>query len=188
MFMEEVEFCFEEAKEQMQNALMFFEKELQKIRAGKANPSMLESVKVDYYGTLTLLHKVSSIHTPDAKLIVVQPWEKNMLNPIEKAIQAANLGFNPINDGTIIRIPVPPLTEERRKQLVKQVKNELESIKIRIRNIRREANDNANKLEKEGIPEDMVKKLTDDIQNLTNSFIDKADKIFDAKEKDIMSV
>jgi len=186
--MEEVEFCFEEAKEQMQNALIFLDKELQKIRAGKANPGMLDSVKVDYYGTMTQLHKISSIHTPDAKLIIIQPWEKNMLNPIEKAIQAANLGFNPINDGTIIRIPVPPLTEERRKMLMKQVKNEVESIKIRIRNIRRDANENAKKLEKEGIPEDMIKKLVIDIQTLTDSYIDKSDKIYEGKEKDIMSV
>ena len=186
--MEEVEFCLEEAREQMQSAIVFYEKELQKIRAGKANPSMLDSVKVDYYGTMTQLHKISSIHTPDAKLIIVQPWEKNMLIPIDKAIQAANLGFNPINDGTIIRIPVPPLTEERRKQLMKQVKNEAETIKIRIRNIRRDANESAKKLEKEGISEDLVKKLVIDIQELTNSFIDKADKIYDGKEKDIMNV
>jgi len=186
--MEEVEFCLEEAKEQMQNAIVFFEKELQKIRAGKANPSMLDSVKVDYYGTMTQLHKISSIHTPDAKLIIVQPWEKNMLNPIDKAIQAANLGFNPINDGTIIRIPVPPLTEERRHQLMKQVKNEVENVKIRIRNIRRDANESAKKLEKEGISEDLIKKLVIDIQNLTNSFIEKADKIYEGKEKDIMNV
>ncbi len=186
--MEEVEFCLEEAREQMQSAIVFYEKELQKIRAGKANPSMLDSVKVDYYGNMTQLHKISSIHTPDAKLIIVQPWEKNMLIPIDKAIQAANLGFNPINDGTIIRIPVPPLTEERRKQLMKQVKNEAETIKIRIRNIRRDANESAKKLEKEGISEDLVKKLVIDIQELTNSFIDKADKIYDGKEKDIMNV
>jgi len=186
--MEEVEFCLEEAKEQMHNAIVFYEKELQKIRAGKANPAMLDAVKVDYYGTMTQLHKVSSIHTPDAKLIVVQPWEKNMLGPIEKAIQAANLGFNPINDGTIIRIPVPPLTEERRKQLVKQVKVESENVKIRIRNIRRDANESAKKLEKEGIPEDMVKKLVADIQSLTDNFIDKVEKIYEGKEKDIMSV
>ena len=186
--MEEVEFCLEEAKEQMQNAILFYEKELHKIRAGKANPAMLENVKVDYYGTMTPLHQVSNIHTPDAKLIIVQPWEKNMLNPIEKAIQSANLGFNPINDGTIIRIPVPPLTEERRKQLVKQVKTENENVKIRIRNIRRDANESAKKLEKQSIPEDMVKKLITDIQNLTDSFIEKADKIYEGKEKDIMSV
>jgi len=186
--MEEVEFCLEEAREQMQTAIVFYEKELQKIRAGKANPSMLDSVKVDYYGTMTHLHKISSIHTPDAKLIIVQPWEKNMLNPIDKAIQAANLGFNPINDGTIIRIPVPPLTEERRHQLMKQVKNEAENIKIRIRNIRRDANESAKKLEKEGISEDLIKKLVIDIQTLTNSFVEKADKIYDGKEKDIMNV
>ncbi|MDD3877574.1 MAG: ribosome recycling factor [Bacteroidales bacterium] len=186
--MEEIEMLLDDTKEQMQSALAFLEKELQKIRAGKANPQMLEGVKVDYYGTLTPLHQVSNIHTPDAKLIVVQAWEKNMLNPIEKAIQAANLGFNPINDGVIIRIPVPALTEERRRDLMKKVKTEVENIKIRIRNIRRDANEYAKKLEKDGIPEDMVKKLIDDIQSLTNSFIDKSDKIFDAKEKDIMSV
>jgi len=186
--MEEVELCLEDAREQMESAIGFLDKELHKIRAGKASPQMLDSVKVDYYGTMTPLSQVCNIHTPDAKLIVIQPWEKNMLNPIEKAIQAANLGFNPINDGTIIRIPVPPLTEERRRDLVKKVKTEVENIKIRIRNIRRDANEYAKKLEKEGIPEDNVKKLIEDIQGLTNSFIEKADKILEAKEKDIMQV
>jgi len=186
--MEEVQLCLEDAKEQMHSALSFLEKELQKIRAGKASPQMLDGLKVDYYGNQTPLSQVANVHTPDAKLIVVQPWEKQMLNIIEKAIQAANLGFNPINDGVIIRIPVPPLTEERRKDLVKKAKAEVENIKIRIRNIRRDANDYAKKLEKEGIPEDMVKKLIEDIQNLTNSFTEKCDKIFEAKEKDIMQV
>ncbi len=186
--MEEVELCLDDAKTQMEEALAFLTKELQKIRAGKATPQMLDSVKVDYYGTMTPLNQVSNIHTPDAKLIVVQPWEKGMLGPIEKAIQLANLGFNPINDGTIIRIPVPPLTEERRKELVKNVKAEVENIKIRIRNIRRDANDFAKNLEKDGLAEDITKKLIDDIQKLTNSYIEKADKVLEAKEKDIMQV
>lgn len=186
--MEEIQLCLEDAKEQMESALNFLYKELQKIRAGKATPQMLDNVKVDYYGTLTPLNQVSNIHTPDAKLIVIQPWEKSMLGPIEKAIQVANLGFNPINDGTIIRIPVPPLTEERRKELVKKVKTEVENIKIRIRNIRRDANDFAKGLEKDGLPEDMCKRLTDDIQKLTDSYIEKVDKILEAKENDIMQV
>jgi len=186
--MEEIMMLLDDTKDQMQAALTFLDKELQKIRAGKASPQMLEGVKVDYYGTPTPLQQVSNIHTPDAKQLIIQPWEKNMLPVIEKAIQAANLGFNPINDGVIIRIPVPPLTEERRKDLVKKVKTEVENIKIRIRNIRRDANEYAKKLEKEGVPEDMVKKLIEDIQNLTNTHIEQSEKILEAKEKDIMSV
>ena len=185
---EETVFLYDEAEEKMANAIKHLERELVKIRAGKANPQMLDSVKVDYYGTMTPLNQVSNINTPDPKTIVVQPWEKTMLGPIEKAIQAANLGFNPQNDGTIIRVIVPPLTEERRRDLVKKAKAEAENCKVSIRNARREAIDSAKKLEKEGTPEDDVKRLENDIQDLTNEFIQKVDKLVEAKESDIMTI
>ena len=185
---EEVDFCLEETKESMQNALVHLEKELQKIRTGKATPQMLDGVRVDYYGAMTALDQMSNINTPDPKQIIVQPWDKNMLIPIEKAIMFANLGFNPKNDGEVLRIIVPPLTEERRKDFVKKAKAEGESAKVAIRNIRRLSNEIAKKLEKGGTPEDVIKKLENDIQELTNLNIAKADKILEAKEKDIMTV
>lgn len=185
---EEAQFCLEEAKEQMQNALVHLEKEFQKIRAGKSSPQMLDGVKVDNYGVMSPLNQVANINTPDPKSIVVQPWDKNMLAPIEKAILAANLGFNPKNDGTILRILVPPLTEERRRDLVKKAKVEAENAKVAIRNIRREANDTAKQLEKDGVPEDDIKKLEEEIQETTNVFIAKVDKLFSIKDADIMTV
>lgn len=185
---EDIDFLYEEAEEKMDNAIKHLERELIKIRAGKASPQMLEGVKVDYYGTLTLISQVSNINTPDPRSIVVQPWEKNMLGPIEKAIMAANLGFNPQNDGTLIRIVVPPLTEERRKDLVKKSKAEAENCKVSIRNARREALDAGKKLEKEGTPEDEIKRFDSDIQELTNNHITTVDKLLEAKEKDIMTI
>ncbi|HPG33517.1 MAG: ribosome recycling factor [Lentimicrobiaceae bacterium] len=185
---EEVRFVIDEAEEGMNSALVHLDKEFQKIRAGKASPAMLEGVRVDYYGTLTAIDQVSNINTPDPRQIIVQPWEKNMLAPIEKAILAANLGFNPQNNGEILRIAVPPLTEERRKDLVKKAKAEVEGAKVTIRNIRRSAIDAGKKLEKEGVPEDEIKQLEKEIQNLTDKFSDKVDKLFEHKEKDIMTV
>ncbi len=185
---EDLDFLFEEAKEKMENTIGHLDRELVKIRAGKANPQMLDSVKVDYYGTMTKLSQVANINTPDPKSIVVQPWEKNMLAPIEKAIMAANLGFNPQNDGTIIRIIVPVLTEERRRDLVKKVKGEGETSKVGIRNIRRDVLDSSKKLEKEGVPEDLVKRFETQIQDLTNKYIAKIDSLLEIKEKDIMTV
>ncbi|MDO9512457.1 MAG: ribosome recycling factor [Bacteroidales bacterium] len=185
---EECEFCLEEAQEGMENALVHLDREFQKIRAGKATPSMLDGVKVDYYGTMTAIDKVANVNTPDARQIVVHPWEKAMLVPLEKAIMAANLGFNPQNNGEILRIAVPPLTEARRKDLVKKAKQESESGKVGIRNIRRAAMETSKTLKKDGTPEDMIKKLEEDIQKLTDTYIDKIDKLFDAKEKDIMTV
>ncbi len=185
---DESEFCLEEALEGMQNAVLHLEKELQKIRAGKASPQMLDGVKVDYYGTMTAIDKVSNISSPDPRQIIVHPWEKNMLAPLEKAIMAANLGFNPQNNGEILRINVPPLTEERRRNLVKQAKTEAESARIGIRNIRRNAMETSKKLKKDGIPEDEIEKLEAEIQKLTDQHIEKVDKIFDMKEKDIMTV
>lgn len=185
---EESEFCLEEAKEGMQNAVNHLEKEFQKIRAGKASPQMLEGVKFEYYGVITPIEQAANINTPDARLLVVQPWDKSALILIEKAIMAANLGFNPQSDGEVLRIKVPPLTEERRKDLVKRAKTEAENARVGIRNIRRAANETAKKLEKEGVPEDEIKTLEKEIQDITNKFIEKVDKALDFKEKDIMTV
>ncbi len=185
---EELDFVYEESEEKMGNGIGHLERELGKLRAGKANPQMLDSVRVDYYGTLTKLSQVSNINTPDARSIVIQPWEKSMLAPIEKAVMAANLGFNPQNDGTLIRILVPPLTEERRRDLVKRAKAESENTKVGIRNVRREGIDAAKKLEKEGLAEDLVKKFETDIQELTNKYIGMVDKLLEIKESDIMTI
>ena len=185
---DEVEFCLEEAREGMYNAMLHLEKELQKIRAGKASPQMLEGVKIDYYGSITPIEQTANIHTPDARQIIVQPWDKSVLGLIEKAILAANLGFNPKNEGEVLRIIVPSLTEERRRDLVKKAKSEAENAKISIRNIRRLANETAKKLKKDGIPEDEIDKLEEDIQKVTDEYSAKVDKILEVKEKDIMTV
>ncbi len=185
---EETKKCLDQAKESMNGAIVAFDKDLQKVRAGKANPQMLEGLKVDYYGNPTPVEQVGNISTPDARQIVIQPWERNMLPIIEKAILAANLGFTPQNNGEFIRIVVPSLTEERRKELVKKVKQETEQHKVTIRNIRRTANDTAKKLKDNGTPEDEVKKLEADIQKLTDDSIAKIDKMAEMKEKEIMTV
>jgi len=185
---EESKKCFEQAKEAMNQTIIFFDKELQKVHAGKASPQMLEGLKVDYYGNPTPVEQVANINTPDARQIIIQPWERNMLSAIEKAILAANLGFTPQNNGEFIRIMVPTPTEERRKELVKKIKQDSEQNKVSIRNIRRTANETAKKLKDSGLPEDDTKKLEDDIQKITNDYIVKIDKMADAKEKEIMTV
>ncbi|MDP4280784.1 MAG: ribosome recycling factor [Bacteroidota bacterium] len=185
---EEVEFCLEETKESMGNTLLHLEKEFQKIRAGKANPQMLEGIKIDYYGVITPIEQTANISSPDARQIIVQPWDKSVLSLIEKAIMAANLGFNPKNEGEILRILVPPLTEERRRDMVKRARTEAENARIGIRGIRRTSNETAKKLKKDGVPEDEADKLEDDIQKLTDDYIAKVDKLLEAKEKDIMTV
>jgi ribosome recycling factor len=185
---EEAKFIIEEIKESMEHALTHLEKEFHKFRTSKASPQMLEGVKVDYYGTPSSVDKIANINTPDARTIIVQPWEKTMLNPLAKAIMDANLGFNPQNNGEFLRITVPPLTEDRRRDLVKKAKAEAEIAKVAIRNIRRTAVDDAKKLEKEGISEDEIKVLEKEIQHITDSFIMQADKILEHKEKDIMTV
>jgi ribosome recycling factor len=176
-----------DAQAHMKKSIEHLEIELGKIRAGRANPSMLESVQVDYYGTNTPLTQVANISTPDARTLMIQPWEKNMLQPIEKAIQAANLGFNPQNDGTVIRINVPTLTEERRKDLVKKSKAEAEHARVAIRNTRRDANEHA-KRDSKGLPEDVVKDAEDKIQKMTDQFIVLVDKHLEAKDKEIMTI
>lgn len=185
---EESQFVLDEANEGMENAILHLEHEFQKIRAGKASPDMLQDVRIDYYGVITPISQAANINTPDPRLIVVQPFDKNMLGVMDKAIQAANLGFNPINNGEVLRIQVPPLTEERRRTLVKQAKKEAEESKVAIRNIRRNSNDEAKQLKKDGIAEDEIKKLEDDIQNLTDTYIRKVDKLLELKEKDMMAV
>ena len=186
--MEESKKCMAQARESMEKTINSFEKELQKIHAGKATPQMLEGLKVDYYGTLTPIEQVGNINTPDARQIVIQPWDRNVLPLIEKAILAANLGFTPQNTGEFIRIVVPTPTEERRKELVKKMKQDAEQNKVAVRNTRRNANDTAKKLKDNGIPEDEVKKLETDIQKMTDDFISKIDKMVEAKEKEIMTV
>ncbi len=185
---ENINILFADAEEKMNNAISHLTRELSKIRAGKANPQMLDSVTVEYYGTTTPLSQVSNINTPDARTIVIHPWEKSMLEVIEKAIMAANLGFNPQNDGTVVRVIVPPLTEERRRELVKQVRSEGESAKVSIRNVRRDAIDSAKKLEKKGVPEDNVKTFEKEVQELTNNFTKKIDSLLKNKEEDIMNI
>ena len=177
-----------DAKALMDKAIDHCEGELQKIRAGKANPAMLDDITVDYYGTPTPLSQVGNVNTPDARTIVIQPWEKSLLGPIEKAIMEANLGVNPQNDGVIIRINVPPLTEERRRDLVKKAKAEAETGKVAIRNIRKDANEKIRKLKSEGVSEDEMKVGEAEVQKLTDAYIIKVDSLSAAKEKDIMTV
>ncbi|SDF67430.1 ribosome recycling factor [Mucilaginibacter pineti] len=177
-----------DAKANMDKAIEHADSELNKIRAGKANPSILDDIKVDYYGTPTALSQVGSVNTPDARTIVVQPWEKSLLIPIEKAIKESNLGLNPQNDGIIIRINVPPLTEERRRDLVKRAKGEAETGKVAIRNIRKDANEKIKKLKTEGVSEDEIKVGEAEVQKLTDAYIIRVDQLSEAKEKDIMTV
>ena len=183
--MEEIEFIIEACRESMQNSIDHLEKELLNIRAGKANPSMLSSIKLDYYGTMTLLSQLANINTPDSQTISIQPWEKDKLQDIEKAILSANIGFNPMNNGESIIITIPPLTEERRRELVKISKIEIEKAKISIRNARKDAN---NELKKCEVSTDQKSISEQDIQTLTDEYIFKTDSIYIKKEKEILSV
>lgn len=182
---EEIKFILDSTKENMDAAIEHLEKAFVKIRAGKASPAMLSSVMVDYYGSQTPLSQVSNINTPDARTISVQPWEKNMLQEIESSIMNANLGFNPMNNGEMVIINVPPLTEERRVQLVKQAKSETEDAKVSIRNARQDANKELRELD---ISEDLHKNAEVDVQELTDKYIKKVDALFGVKEAEIMKV
>jgi len=182
---EELEFIIDSAKEAMNNAISHLEKELRAIRAGKASPSMLANVQVDYYGSQTPLGQVANVTTPDARTITIQPWEKNMLQEIEKAIMVANIGFNPMNNGDNIIINVPALTEERRRDLVKQTKAEGENAKVGIRNARKDAN---NEIKKTDVSDDMKKNSEADVQTLTDSFIKQIEEKLAVKEKEVMTV
>ena len=178
----------EDARSHMEKAIDFCDSELVKIRAGKAMPSMLDGIMVDYYGTPTPLSQIGTVNTPDARTLVIQPWEKSMLSVIEKAIMESNIGLNPQNDGVIIRLNVPPLTEERRRDLVKKAKAESEHAKVGVRNNRKDSIDMVKDLKADGLSEDMAKDAESEIQNITNGFIKKVDELVDAKEKDIMTI
>ncbi|SFD39701.1 ribosome recycling factor [Flavobacterium phragmitis] len=185
---EEIDFILESTEESMNGTIAHLEKEFLNIRAGKASPAMLGGVFVDYYGSATPLSQVSKISVPDARTITLQPFEKNMLQAIEKAILIANIGFNPMNNGDMVIISVPPLTEERRRDLAKQAKSEAEDAKIGIRNSRKDANTDIKKLEKEGTSEDICKSAEEEVQNLTNAYIKKIDELLALKEAEIMKV
>lgn len=183
---EDIQFILDTAEEAMENAIKHLEKQFVNIRAGKASPAMLGSVMVNYYGSQTPLNQVSNVNTPDGRTITVQPWEKNMLQEIEKGIQIANLGFNPMNNGEIIIINVPPLTEERRRDLAKQAKAEAEDAKIGIRSARKDANTEIKKLDH--VSEDLQKNGEIDIQEMTDKYVKKIDYILEVKEREIMTV
>lgn len=185
---EEVQLYLDDAVEKMQKAVTHFEEELGRVRAGKASIALLDGINVDYYGNMTPLAQVSNINTPDARTIAVQPWEKTMIDPIEKAILAANIGLTPVNNGEMIRLNIPMLTEERRKDLVKQIKTMGENTRVSIRNARRDANDAFKKMKKEGLSEDQEKDAEDKSQDETNKYIDKVEKLIERKEKDIMTI
>ncbi len=185
---EEVQLIFEMTREHMDKTIEHLDNELMRIRAGKANVHILDGIMVEYYGTPTPLSQVSNISTPDAKTIMIQPWEKTMIVPIEKALMNSNVGITPANNGEVIRLAIPQLTEERRRDLVKQVKNEGENARISIRNSRRDANDEYKQMQKDGLSEDEAKSAEDTIQKLTDEYTEKVDKIVDSKEKDIMTI
>ncbi len=185
---EELSFCLEHTEEQMKNAISHLEKEYLKLRTGKASPQMFDGVMVDYYGVPTPMGQVSNINIRDAKSIFIQPWEKTMLEPIEKAILHANLGFTPQNNGEVVIINVPPLTEERRREIVKKAKSEAETAKISIRNVRRDANEEIKKLVKDGLAEDLSKGGEEEVQKFTDKYVKKVDELLTKKEEEIMNI
>ncbi|MGD9328421.1 MAG: ribosome recycling factor [Cyclobacteriaceae bacterium] len=186
--MEEIELYIEEAKELMEKAIQHVNYTFGKIRAGKATPGMLDGIMVEYYGNPTPLNQVSSVNTPDARSIIIKPWEKNIIPEIEKSIINSDIGLNPQSDGEIIRLNVPALSEERRLQLVKQAKHEAEQGRISVRNVRKDTNDHLRKLLKEHVSEDAVKNAEIDVQELTDKYIEKIEELLANKEKDIMTV
>lgn len=186
--MEDINFILESAEDGMKSSVSHLDSELLKIRAGKANPVMLKGVMVQYYGASTPLNQVASVMAEDPRTLKVQPFDKSALHNIERGIIEANLGFNPQNDGLVIRVPIPIPTEERRKQLVKQAKAEGEKAKVSIRNVRREHNDDLKKLKDDGVSEDQIKGGEDEVQKLTNTFSNKVDEVIKAKEEEIMTI
>ena len=185
---EEVQMVIDICRERMEHALTHLDKELVHIRAGKASPRMLDTVMVNYYGSMVPIAQVSNINTPDARTIAIQPWEKNMIHPIEKAIINSNLGFNPDNNGEIIRINVPAPTEQRRKDMVKTVNKEGEIAKVSLRSARKDANDQLKKMLKEGLSEDDEKDAVAEVQELINEFSKKVDKMLDDKNVEILTI
>ncbi len=186
--MEDLEFYIEEAKDHMEKSLSHVKHALGKIRAGRAHPNMLDGILVNYYGNPTPVNQVASVNTPDAKTLMIKPWEKKLLGEIETAIINSDLGLNPQNDGELIRLNIPTLTEERRKELVKQAKQEAEHGKISIRNVRKDANEHIKKLLKEHVAEDDIKASEQEIQELTDAYIKKVDALLEEKEKEILHV
>lgn len=186
--MQDVKPILNQAEENMEAALMFLDESLAHIRAGKANPRILDGIRVEYYGSNVPLSNVATVTTPDAKTITVQPWEKAMMAVIEKAILNSDVGITPMNNGEVIRLSIPPLTEERRKQLAKQSRHEGEEAKISIRNARREAIDKLKKMIKDGLPEDVEKDAEGEAQKIHDKYVRKVDEMLAAKEKEIMTV
>jgi ribosome recycling factor len=186
--MEEIDLLLDMAQDAMERAMKHTQIELSKIRAGKASTNMLDGIQVEYYGIMTPIAQVSSITTPDARTIQLKPFERKTIGDIERAIINSNVGLNPANDGETIRLNVPPLTEERRRDLVKKVKQEIEVAKVNIRKVRQETNDDLKKLKNDGVSEDAIKIGEEKVQKLTNQFIDKTEQMFEAKETDIMQV
>ena len=178
----------DEMKAAMEKCVEHAAAEFSKMRAGKAMPSMLDPVHVEYYGSLVPLSQVANISTPDARTLQVQPWEKSMITAIEKGITIANLGLNPTNDGQMVRINIPPLTEERRKDIVKKLKQEAENNRVAVRNIRKESNEKVKRLTKEGVPEDEVKNGEQVVQKTTDQYIQKIDQLLEVREKEILTV
>lgn len=176
------------AEDRMEKSVASLRKELASLRAGRATPALLDRIQVEYYGSMTPINQMAGITTPDARTIMIQPWDKSSLSDIEKAIMKSDLGLNPANDGNIIRISIPALTEERRAELVKMTKKFGEEAKVSIRNIRRDANEEIKKLEKSGVPEDESRRHQEDVQKFTDKFTNEIDKILAEKEKEIMEV
>lgn len=186
--MEEIQLQIEEAKDMMQKAVDHTASELVKVRAGKAMPNLLDGIMVNYYGSPTPIQQVSSVTTPDARTLTIKPWERNLISEIEKAIVNSDLGLAPQNNGEVVMLTIPPLTEERRKNLVKQVKNECENGKISIRTVRKDTNEALRKLQKDGAPEDEIKRAEDTVQKLTDTYSAKIDEQFNKKEAEVMKV
>ncbi|TAF62992.1 MAG: ribosome recycling factor [Flavobacterium sp.] len=186
--MEDLKTILDDTKSSMEKCILHTEAEFTKVRAGKASPNMLDGISVDYYGTMTQVAQAANVTTPDARTIVIQPWDKSLIGAIEKAIMESNLGLNPQNDGEVVRLNVPPLTEERRKTLVKTVKTEAENGKITIRNIRKDGNERIKKAQKDGLAEDLAKDGEGKVQVLTDQYIKKIDELLVVKEKEIMTV
>ncbi|MDR2823658.1 MAG: ribosome recycling factor [Prevotellaceae bacterium] len=186
--MEDLKTYLDKAEESMEGAALYLDDVLARIRAGKASVRILDGIKVNYYGTLTPLTNVATVTTPDAKTIAIQPWEKNLIPEIEKAIMASNVGITPANNGEMIRLGIPPMTEERRKQIVKQVRSEGEDAKIAVRNARRDTIEHLKKMVKDGLSEDLEKDAETDVQKIHDKFIKKIDDMLAAKEKEIMTV
>ena len=186
--MEEIELYIQEAKDQMEKAVLHTQQELLKIRAGKAMPNMLDGIMVEYYGSVTPINQVAAISTPDARSILIKPWEKSSLSNVERAIINSDLGLNPQNDGETIRLNIPPLTEDRRKELVKQSKGEIENGRVRLRRVRQETNDALKSLQKDGASEDLIKDAESKVQKLTDSSNKTLDTIFSKKEAEILTI